>query len=178
MRTAIPAALLLTLAACSSAPAVEEGQLDSPYTAAEIRAANPTGTEIRFRLTSGSGSAGVQILRFVTTDAEGASIESILASEDESRAIPSAGPVRSSWEELRGHAVFPAGTAVRTRADCVVPAGKFEGWLYTVLGPEEGEVSRYYFADGPAGPPVKLESMKDGERVLLMELLERRTPPR
>lgn len=167
-------AALPCLGGCASAP--EALQLPTPYTAAAIREANPSGSAVVYRLTDADGGTSRMGLRFVDGDAEGVIVESWLE-DDEGREVsaPERGP-RATWAELRDHARFDHALAVRTRATCRVPAGFFRGWLYTVLGgPEdEGKVTRYYFADDLPGPPVRLEELKGGQRVSLMELLETR----
>jgi hypothetical protein len=82
--------------------------------------------------------------------------------------------------QLRDHAAFPAERTTRTEASCRVQAGSYECWEYVV---EQGEgedgrpiVSRFWFAHSKPGPPVLMETLHGGTRVLRMELVEERRP--
>lgn len=181
MRTPLPLILVL-LVACSSAPV---DQLPPPYTADAIRAANPTGTELVFAVSSVGGPSGLQTLRFVETDREGAVVESSMRANElaprwiegvaprEIVLVPAMRDEKQTWAALRDHARFDFERGVRSRATVEVPAGRFETWLYTVLE-EDGSVSRYDFALDRPGPPVRYEQRVEGKQVFLMELVEAR----
>ncbi len=164
-------ASLAALAGCRSTSA--DDPLPPPFDAQEIRSAHPSGTELVFRRVDADGSSLLQVMRFVEADAEGVTVEAWLE-DDQGRALtaPARSP-RTSWAELRDHARFDPARAVRKRVSTSFPSGPFEGWLYTVLG-DGGLVERYYFDDDRPGPPERFETTRDGERIALMEFVERR----
>jgi len=170
------AAGLLAAGCASSAADAPADRLPAPYSADELRAANPEGTELIFRLREPGGPWLIQMMRFVQADAQGATIETYrtdAAGElpDEAMSVDVA-----SWRELRDHASFPRVGTARRRSDCVVPAGKFDCWLYTVVDADNDLTSHFYFADGRPGPPVRWSTLVGGRTTLEMELVEVRRP--
>jgi len=144
--------------------------LPTPFTAEQIREAHPEGAFRVYRVEREGEAPVVRTLRFVRSDADGAVVESGTA-DTEGRAQ---GPVSSSsstWEEFRDHARFPAAGARRERAEIQVPAGTYDCWNYVVVDPDGG-VLRYWFADDEPGPPVLLESVRDGHIGYRMTLLQ------
>lgn len=175
------APLLLALAAaCGAAGSGSTADLaPPPFTAEEIRAANPEGTQLLFRVDALGSPAMLRRMTFVATDAQGATIES---SRSALHGEPMGGldAQHSSWVELRDHAAFPAARTTRREATCRVQAGEYACWEYVVeqgVG-EDGLplVSRFWFAHSKPGPPVLMESLRGGVRVLRMELVEERRP--
>ena len=81
---------------------------------------------------------------------------------------------QSTWEELRDHAAFPSDRATRDVASCMVAAGTFDCWRYTVRGEKDGAAttSVFHFANDRPGPPVLYEMYVEGERSFRMELRE------
>ncbi len=73
---------------------------------------------------------------------------------------------RSSWDELRDHALFPAADAERSRVTRDTHLGTLEGWLYLVRDPAAETVTRFFFSDRHPGAPIWMESRR-GEQVLL-----------
>ena len=147
--------------------------LPTPYTAEQIRNANPPGTTIVFRITENGKPVVRQTTRFVSGDVVGCVIEGHVETEDGT-------PVRerkrseSTWSELRDHAAFPPERARREPAACTVPAGRFECWLYTLEGDADDDptTSRFYFAHDRPGPPVLYEVERQGVVGFRMELIE------
>ncbi len=172
------APLLVLIAACATT-AEDEGPATAPtpYTAAEIRGANPAGTVLVYRIEQTGAPTVVRTMRFVRADADGARIESSLATEGgEPVGEPDAN--EAAWTELRDHAAFPEDRTIRSRTSCTVPDGTYDCVLYTVTGAEDGIpiLSRFWFAFRKPGPPVLLEIEKEGAISFRMELLEYRRP--
>ena len=172
MRTFAAALLSMVLVACA-APTDEPVTAPTPYTADQIRAANPVGTVLVYRIQQTGTPTVVRTMEFVRDDPNGARITSLTVTEG---GAPMDTPTDADalWTELRDHAVFPAARTVRSRRSCTVPGGSFECMLYTVTAEEEGipTLSRYWFALRRPGPPVLLETEKGGVVVFRMELMD------
>lgn len=172
--------LLALITACSTPAAVESGeQAPYPYSAAQIRAANPEGTQLLYRVAALGSQPVLRRMTFIATDTEGATIENQTTGLH-GEPIGGVNAKYSSWQALRGHASFPAQRTTRTEVTCEVAAGKYECWKYVV---DEGvgqngleAVSRYWFAHSKPGPPVLMETDHSGVLVLRMELVEERRP--
>lgn len=173
---------LLVLGACASG-AEPRGKPSSrtdlgalapfPYTAAEIREANPPGSVRVYRMES-RGRSFVQKMSFLEPMVAGkARIRTERASE-KGAPLSKAETTEAEWVELRDHASFPAARTVRTEERIEVPAGTFDCWLYTIRSEERGvkATARFWFARGEPGPPVRMETEQDGEIVQRMTLLE------
>ena len=148
----------------------------TPYTAEQIRDANPPGTRLVFRVERHDGPDIFSVMEFIGGDATHAGhavMESRTETEDHD---PIGDVVRSeaTWTELRDHAAFPSARTHRSRASVTVPAGRFDVWLYTVQS-EPGQpptTSRFCFALDRPGPPVLLETEQDGRVISRMVLVE------
>lgn len=152
-------------------PATGDGP--TPYTASQLRAAHPTGTRLRWRMTA-SGARGLdQVTEFVGADEFGVGM--VQWAERDGEVQGAKAESRATWEELRDHAKFDAEMTTREAATVTVPAGTYPCWLYSVREvARPGVVQRYYFARGHAGPPVLYVLLTDDEEQLRMELLEYR----
>lgn len=144
-----------------------------PYTAEQIREAHPSGTTMRFRVTQPNGT-GVQSMQFSESDPIGVTVA--MARVDASGATTGkAVTTRSTWRELQSHAAFPALQTRRERSRCVVPAGDYACWHYTVsetTADGRAVTSQYWFADRKPGPPVQLVRAVDGQEIYRMELVD------
>lgn len=148
--------------------------LPTPFSAAEIRATWTDGFEVVMVRTTPEGTVRER-WRVVAADDTGCEIE--FTPVDESGEPVGDGVVRpSGWVELRDHAAFPAATAERRRWTRDTSFGTLKGWQYEVRNPEEGTLSKLFFADGYAGAPVWMESTRDGKLLVRLEQVER-TPP-
>jgi hypothetical protein len=149
-----------------------------PFTAEQIRAAMPAGTEIRFRVEE-SGKAPVVLHWRVTAADEGTmTLASRILGED--GAVIAEEPAQSSrWQELVEHATFPAARTARSEGSVEVPAGRFDTMDYVVTDEKDGSrtVSTFRFARQLPGPPVLLTVDKDGTTVRKMILIERSAAP-
>jgi hypothetical protein len=157
-------------AAIASGPAATA---PTPFTAEQIRDANPRGTRLVFRIEEADAPPVLREMRFTVTDDDTATIESVML---DAGGAPMGEPERSTatWTELRNHAAFPAAATTRSDATCTVPAGRFDCRLYTVRGgtDESPTTSRFHFARTRPGPPVRYEVEKDGEITFRMTLVE------
>jgi hypothetical protein len=182
-RIAMTCSLLAFFAssACETpAPAMQvepwptSGKGPTPYTAAQIRDANPSGTVLRFRMTSPTTGEVVQTMSFVDSDADGTTVRQ--RNEQDGALMGAETEQRAGWEELREHARFDAEMTTREAVRGVsVPAGTYDCWLYTVRQVAmPGVVQRLYFAHKKPGPPVLIVSEADGKEMMRMELLEYR----
>lgn len=162
-------ALAVAVAGCGSTPA----HVSPPFSAAELRAGLPAGTEIKLRVKTAALPAVIEHWTFTAVDDRGCTIHARVL--DESGAvIRDEGSGTSTWAELESHAHFPKERTTRSESIARVPAGTFETWLFEV-GPEkpDGPISRYHFAKTLPGPPILMEVISAGERVRSIELISR-----
>ena len=153
--------------------ALASTNVPTPYTAAQIREANPPGTRLVFRLESTGQPAVLRVIEFVGGDATLAVLEQSILSE-KGEPLGAADHSEATWVELRDHAAFPAASTDRVRSIATVPVGQFEVWKYTVETEEDGApvITRFSFALDRPGPPVLLEQELDGQVTLRMALVE------
>jgi len=159
-------------------PAAGEGAdyVTPPFTAADLQAGLPAGTEIRYRLESAGAPTVIEHWVFTASDEKGCTIASRVLAED-GTLIKDEGEGTNTWAELETHAHFPAASTTRTDSSVDVPAGHFETWLFEVRPTESGApLRRYHFARNLPGPPVWMEITKDGQLVTRMVLLSRTQP--
>ncbi len=147
-----------------------------PFTAAELRAGLPAGTEIKLRVESANSPAVIQHWIFTAADETGCTIQARVYAED-GTLIEDQGSGTSTWDELESHAHFPAALTTREDASIDVPAGHFDTWLFEVKPAQPGAASqRLHFARSLPGPPVWMEVVKDGVVLTKLELLSRTQP--
>ncbi|HYU15850.1 MAG TPA: hypothetical protein VEL05_07260 [Candidatus Acidoferrum sp.] len=171
--------LVILAASCGRAPArptaaAEPGIAPRPFTAEQIRAAMPVGTEIRFRVEE-SGKP-VTILQWRVTAADEATMTMTARMLGEDGAVLAEEPATPTrWDELVGHATFPADRTTRTQGTVDLPAGRFDTIDYTVSETQGASktVSAFHFARSLPGPPVLIVVEKDGTEVRRMTLLSR-----
>lgn len=163
-------------AAAATAPA-PTGNLPAPFSAAELKAGIPVGTEIKLRLTAAGEATLVQHWIFTAADDSGCTIHGIMLAEDGVTVLTDDGAGATTWAELETHAHFPAALTTRTDSTVEVEAGKFDTWRFEVRPAAPGEPSKVlHFARDLPGPPVLMEETVDGEVVLRMELVSRTQP--
>ncbi len=177
-KTLLPLALVTMNSACATtttttSTTMTAGHAPTPYTASDIRLANPPGTTIVFRIEEPGKPPVRKTIRFVAADAEGCEVEDRVEGVDGASPEPPS-RVTARWEELRDHALFPAATTRRSRERRTVAAGTFDCWLYEVEGQGDaaGTVSRFHFALDRPGPPVLFETVAGGNVVFRMEMVE------
>ncbi len=145
-----------------------------PFGATQIRDAQWDGKTTVHRIESEEREPFLRVTKWVEVADDYASFQAIELDLDQN---PIGEPMtaKATWGELVEHALFPADVTTVTDATVTVPAGTYDGWLYTVETPgsKGGEtVLKLYFARELPGPPVRLEKYEDGERTYLMELVD------
>jgi len=153
--------------------ALASANAPTPYTAAQIREANPPGTRLVFRLESTGQPVALRVIEFVGGDATLAVVESSMLTE-QGQPIGDVDRSEATWVELRDHAAFPATRTRRVRSTATVPVGQLDVWQYTVESEEDGALvtTRFSFALDRPGPPVLLEQEVNGQVTLRMALVE------
>jgi len=143
--------------------------LPTPYTAAEIRDACPSGRTLRYRLERAGEAPVVRVTRYLSVDAAGADQESWLESLD-GRRLAEPERERSTWLELQAHASFPTATTERVEEPIDTPSGRFVCLRYTRV--DAKGTWRFWFARELPGQPVRFDQRADGEVVFSATLLE------
>ncbi len=188
MRFIVLTAALVAIIACSGssdrqparsptpAPAAGSEHLRPPFTADELRAGLPVGTELVLRVEQADKPTLLQRWDFVAADESGCTIHSRILTEDGSLQTD-AGKGTSTWAELEAHAHFPADRSTRADSTVTVTGGTFETWLF-VVQPDKpgGPVKKFHFAKTMPGPPVLMEVIRGDETLMKMELVSRKEP--
>ena len=171
MRRLLTCVVLAACAHASPAPSAA-GFAPRPFTADQIRAAMPAGTELRMRVEEQGRPPAVLHWLVTAADANGMTVKAeILDNED--HLISNEGTKTSRWDELVHHADFPAAATERSESSVQVPAGTYASIDYVVRA-ADGTVSAYHFAKQLPGPPVLTVVEKDGLVVRTMTLLSRK----
>jgi hypothetical protein len=159
---------LLALAACGQKMA------PAPYTAEQIRAANPPGTVYRYKVEGPGRPAQIRVMQFTNgSSPEKAEVRNEVYDEAGKGTSPPSID-RADWDELRKHGEFPQAALAGVEPGTIeVPAGKFEVTVYTVQAPD-GATMRFYFAKNFAGPPVLVTREQSGVRQMTSTLIERK----
>ena len=148
--------------------------LRRPFTSEQIRDEWVAGLTILMQTKAVQGSA-LERWKVLSADAEGAEIEFTEVDRDGN---PSGQPRvgRSSWEELRNHATFPATAATREELTMDTALGQLDGWFYTVRDAAGGTRTEYFFAKSLPGAPVQMRVLKNEETVMELAQIERQRP--
>jgi len=128
---------------------------------------------IPFRIEAAGKPTVVHVLTFVRSDEQGAEIESV-DRDDTGAPLGDVKRARSTWDELRQHAAFPARATTIEDGVADTPAGQFRSKIYIVK--QGDEVSHFYFAVDRPGPPVLFYTDKAGARVMTSTLLASADP--
>lgn len=146
-----------------------EAVLPAPFTAAQIRDAMPVGARLRHRVRD---EGGEQITTWRVLAADDASVTIEYGSETMEAAEPRS--ATHTWEELREHAAFTAGSTRWEEVRLDTPVGPLDCRRYTV---NEGDTERvFWFAHAVPGAPVRAVVSQAGQVVSEMELVERVLP--
>lgn len=156
----------------AAAPAPADPMAPRPFTEAELRAAMPVGTRLRFRIDP-HGQPSVEE-RWEVTAATGAdcTIRSVVHDPVTGAVIEEQGSATSTWAELVAHAAFPVALTTIEDAMVTVPAGTFPTRRYTVRD-LDGTTRVFDFATALPGPPVQVSATRDGAPLMTMTLSER-----
>ena len=158
----------------SNVPAVdphvlEPGHAPTPFTAAEIRAANPVGLTIRLRVEVAGEGAWTRVTRTVEADEDGASRVSQRIEDD--GAVSEAQASRATWLELQAHASFPAVDTAIDEVTLDTPMGSLDCLRYTVT--DGDAVDTFWFARSIPGMPVRTERAEGGRVVQTVAMLSK-----
>jgi hypothetical protein len=149
----------------------EPGLAPRPFTAEQIRAAMPAGTDLRMRVEEQGKPPAVLHWHVTAADAQGMTMSSeVLDNED--HLIARQPPQTARWDELVHHADFPAAATRQGQSRIQVPAGMYDTTDYQVRG-EGGIVTTYRFAKSLPGPPILMVVEKEGLIIKSMTLLSR-----
>ncbi len=145
--------------ACSSPPPLPEGVVVSeasapvPYTVEQLSAFNQAGRTYVFRIESAAVPAMRRTMRFDEVDGEGAWVVSTIGPWDQTDAPADSTRSYERWEQLQGHAAYPAGETTRAWSTVELPSGSVQCVLYTVQE-SESRLTKSCFNVDTAGPPV------------------------
>lgn len=159
----------LTRGAADQAAAADH--LPRPFTAEQIRDAWVEGLTLELRRVMQEGESRER-WTVVSADAEGALIE-FTPVDAQGQATGESRRQRSTWNELRDHATFPAATANRTEATRETALGQYDGWLYTVTDAAQGTVTELFFARALPGAPLEMKVTRAGRTVMEMTQVSR-----
>jgi len=156
------------------AVAADRSILPLPFTAEQIRDEWVPGLAIRFLRRTPEGETRER-WTVLAADEQGVEIEFAVLDD---AGNPAGQPMtrRSSWEELRDHAAFPADRASRAEATRRTPLGLLDGWIYTFADDSTGTVTEFFFARELPGAPVYLRTRRDEALVLELVQVERHRP--
>lgn len=142
----------------------------TPYSAEQIRAASSEGTVITYRMETLDGDPYLDRWEFLGGDGDRARRRRWTESID-GEVLEEPTEVESSWLDLQRHASFPAATTRLMTGSAITPAGEFDCWVY-VTANDDGSITTASFARSEPGPPVLMESRREGEVLFRMVLVE------
>jgi hypothetical protein len=160
-----------------TAPAFLEAQgeaaemLEAPFTAEQIHDEWIEGFTVII-VRSSAGETRRERWTVVAADGDGADIE-YAAVDDDGAVLGEPVTARSTWNELRDHALFPKIAATREWTTRDTAFGRLEGWLYRVTEEEPGTITELFFAASLPGAPVQMTTYEDGGAVSNLEQVER-----
>jgi len=166
---------LILVAVLLAAPAAAQDQAESmptdaspPFTAAQIRDATNEGRTYVFSMTDGEGNVMHRRMRFTDVGDAGARMEGAMVDAD-GNVLGEPRASQPSWDELVGHATYPAANTVISDGEITVGAGTYDCMVYTVT--DGSEITRAHFARDLPGAPVSMVVEVDGVVVSRMELV-------
>lgn len=146
---------------------------DPPFPAAKIREGCPVGRWSKYRIQAPGEPTVITVTEFTNVDEEGA-IFRVTTYDAEERQLGPPKTREATWKQFEGHATYPKSATDVSEGQIDVPAGTFDGWIYTVVQEQGGKtvVTRAEFARELPGPPAKHTVTRDGEPASEMVLLE------
>lgn len=174
-RLRIAVSLVFLLCGCAvSEPPVEVAkvvELPPPFSSEQIREAWTAGLRLIVERREGDAQPVIERWTVLESGADQATIE--FATIDAAGGLVGEAAVAvSSWDELRDHARFAPGSAVRERVTRESELGSLHGWLYTVQE-EAGVVSEYFFAEEFPGAPVAMVSRRRDQTIAALRQIRR-----
>jgi len=138
---------------------LQPDHLPTPFSAAQIRDGCPAGRFIVLREEEPGAATTYRQIRFIQTDADGAT-QAFTPTDADGMPIGPSVERRSTWLELQGHASQPADRTTCEETTVDMAWGTEPCWRYVVTGPD-GE-TRFWFAQRLPGMPVVVESWEHG----------------
>ncbi len=133
-----------------------------PFTAAQIRAACPDGHAVDIVTTRDGEVVDRRRTVYFHPD-EWAVSMSVTALGADGEPVGDAMEARSTWHELRDHAVFPGDVTTVTRETIETPLGRLECARYDVAS---GEVTLVFWFSGQfPGMPIRSATVSEGREV-------------
>jgi hypothetical protein len=148
------------------------GDLPTPFSAAEIRAASIPGLTVRSLVERQGAEPVIRVVRFDSGDADGGFGESWTEGPD-GRRLTEPERHHSRWLELQAHASMPADRTTIEEESFEIPAGRFDGWRYSRTDGET--VDTFWFARSAPGAPLLYQSSVRGEVVFRSTAVDIRT---
>ncbi len=142
-----------------------------PFSASQIRDATSVGRTYRYRVEQHGKPPAIRTMCFSRVGEADCTITITMAAEDGSR-LTEPTSSDSTWDDLVGHASYPADTTTVEDASVTTPAGEFDCLLYRSTDPTSGHMSQAFFARALPGAPVSLRICSGDQLVISMLLLE------
>jgi hypothetical protein len=145
------------------------GHLPTPFIAAEIREGCPPGRTVRTLVVEAGAEPVVRVIRFVSSDADGADRESWTETPD-GRPLTEPEHGHATWLELQEHASMPA-DATRIAVETIdIPASRYDCLRYTRV--DGDTIDTFWFAKMAPGMPLRFEQRIGGELVFSSTAIE------
>lgn len=141
----------------------------TPFSADQIRDASGPGTTVTFRVEPQDADAYFDRWEFLGGDDEVGRRRRWAESLD-GEVLEDPVVVETAWLDLQRHASYPAATTRLMTGSAATPAGEFDCWVY-VLANDDGTITRASFAPSEPGPPVLIETHREGELLFRMSLV-------
>lgn len=141
----------------------------TPFSAEQIRSASPAGTVVTYRIEPPGEEPYLDRWEFLGGDETTGRRRRWTESMD-GTALEAAREMESAWVDLQRHASYPAATTRLMTGTASTDAGEFECWVY-VLANDDGTITTASFARDMPGPPVLMETRREGELLFRMSLV-------
>jgi hypothetical protein len=151
---------------------IEEGYAPTPFTAAQIRDACPSGTRVLYRLERVVNDPQRVLFSFEKADEKG--VDLLIADMDLNNKVTGVpNSMRNTWEEMQAQYSTPVENTVITQERVTVPAGTYDCMLYTVTKPSgKGNViDKFWFAYELPGPFIKRSTEHVDEGTITLTLV-------
>lgn len=146
-----------------------EGHAPTPFTAAEIRDASPSGHTKKLLVETRDAAPLMRTTTFVAVDDDGAEIEFVEASADDP-STHRTGSTLARWVDLQRHASYPRDRVEIAEETIELPWGRLDCLRYTVS--EDDETTIHWFSTAHPGMPVRSNVWKGSELVYTATVLE------
>jgi hypothetical protein len=152
---------------------LQPDHLPTPFSAAQIRDASPTGRLIKVRTDVPGQPPTYRQIEYIATDHEGST--QVFTPTDANGQPISPGVTRqSSWLDLQRHASQPADRTTCGEVSRQLTWGIEPCWLYVVR--DEGEETRFWFAQRLPGMPVVVETWAGDQLIERREVIATDSP--